>query len=80
MWQQTARFLILAGFVLVLAGGLILLLSRFGVFNWMGKLPGDFRFTSKDGRLTLFLPLVTSIILSILLTVVVNLILKVLNK
>ncbi len=80
MWQQTARFLILAGFALVLIGGLVLLAVRFGVFNWIGKIPGDFRFTSKDGRFTLFLPLTTSLILSILLTVVANLILKLLNK
>ncbi len=80
MWQQTARFLILAGFILVLAGGLILLLSRLGILHWIGKLPGDVSFTSKDGRSAFFFPLGTSIILSILLTVVVNLILKLMNR
>jgi hypothetical protein len=74
--EPIARFIMIAGVVLFLVGGLIYLLSRLGVNLF--QLPGDIRFES--GNLTCVVPLVSSILLSILLTVILNLIIRYLNR
>ena len=71
-----ARLLIILGLVLLLAGGALYLLARFGV--QLGRLPGDIRI--QTGNATCVFPLVTSILLSIVLTVVLNLIIRFLNR
>ncbi|MBN2549950.1 MAG: DUF2905 domain-containing protein [Anaerolineales bacterium] len=71
-----ARFLVLAGAVLMIAGGLIYLAARFGVIP--GRLPGDIRF--ERGNFTCVLALGTSILISVILTVLLNLISRWLNK
>ena len=71
-----ARFLIILGLVLLLAGGALYLLARLGV--QLGRLPGDIRI--QTGNVTCVFPLVTSILLSIVLTVVLNLIIRFLNR
>jgi hypothetical protein len=58
------RFLIIAGIVLVIAGLVFTLLGRLGV----GRLPGDFLFR-RDG-VTIYFPLMTSIIVSLILTLI----------
>ncbi len=60
--RDLGRLLIIAGIVLVLLGLAITVLPRFGI----GRLPGDFVF--RKGNLTVYLPLMTSILLSLLLT------------
>jgi hypothetical protein len=71
-----ARFLIIFGVVLVLAGSLIYLLAKSGLN--LGQLPGDIRI--QNGNMTCVIALGTSILLSIILTIVLNLAGKFLNK
>lgn len=56
------RLLILAGIALVIAGVLV---------TFLGRLPGDLTF--RRGGLTVYFPLVTSIVVSVVLTVLLNL-------
>lgn len=72
MNQQTGKYIILAGLVIVAIG---LILFFFGnAFKWMGRLPGDIRIEGKNSRI--FFPITTMIIVSIVLTLVINLIRK----
>lgn len=64
-----ARWLIIAGFVLVVAG--LVLHYVPGVFNWFGRLPGDIRIETERGKF--FFPITSAILISILLTIVINL-------
>ena len=68
------RFLIGAGLALAVIGGLILLAGRVPFLGWLGRLPGDI--VVRRGPVTVYVPLLTSIILSILLTIVLNLFLR----
>ena len=61
------KMLMTAGIVLLIAGVLVTVGSRFG----LGKLPGDFFF--QKGNTTFYFPLATSIIISLLLTLFLNL-------
>jgi hypothetical protein len=62
--QQFGKWLLAAGIVIVLLGGLIILLGRVGFF----KLPGDFEFGSRNWRI--YFPIASCIIISIILTVI----------
>jgi hypothetical protein len=64
--NDLGRLLIGLGFVLLIAGGLLLLLGRTGVP--LGRLPGDISYRGKN--LSVYFPLGTSIILSIVLSLV----------
>lgn len=57
-----ARFLILLGLILVIAGVLWPYVTKLG----LGQLPGDITFTR--GNTTFYFPLMTSIVLSLLLS------------
>ncbi|MBI5603576.1 MAG: DUF2905 domain-containing protein [Deltaproteobacteria bacterium] len=57
------KILIILGFILVIAGGILLLWPK---MPWLGKLPGDIFF--KGDKFTFYFPITTSIIISILLT------------
>ncbi len=59
-----ARFLIVIGIVLLLAGLLWPWLSRLG----LGRLPGDIVF--KRGHITFYFPIVTSLVASLVLTLI----------
>ena len=63
---EVGRTLIAVGVVLVLAGGLVLLLSRLGVPFGLGRLPGDILIKRDD--FTLYLPITTSIVVSLVLS------------
>jgi hypothetical protein len=64
--NDLGRLLIGLGFVLLIAGGLLLLLGRTGIP--LGKLPGDISYRGKN--LSVYFPLGTSVLLSILLSLV----------
>jgi len=70
------------GKVLLITGGIIMLLGLLLVFHqyipFLGKLPGDI-VIKKEG-FSVYLPIVTFLIISILLTIIINLILFFLNK
>jgi hypothetical protein len=61
---SVARLLIQLGLILIVAGGVIFLLGRFGIS--LGSMPGDL--TWRRRNVTVFFPLGTSILISILLT------------
>ena len=66
--QQMGKWLIAAGVILALLGGLMVLLVRLGLF----RLPGDLEFGSKNWRI--YIPIASCILLSILLTLILWLI------
>lgn len=61
--SELGRFLILVGVILV---GLGLLLSVAGKIPWLGRLPGDIYY--KTDHVTIYFPLMTSIVLSLAVT------------
>jgi hypothetical protein len=78
--ETLARWLIILGVTLAIVGGLLLLLGRVPFFNRLGRLPGDIRYRSEDGRVTCLVPIVSSLLLSLLLTIIINLIIRFLNR
>lgn len=64
--NQVGKTLFLIGVVVALLGLGLMLLQRLG----LGRLPGDFVFRGQ--RVTVYLPLMTSIIASVLLTLLLN--------
>jgi Protein of unknown function (DUF2905) len=69
-----ARLLIVAGLVLAGVGVLVLLVGRIPGLGWLGRLPGDI--TIRRGPVTIFAPIVTSLLLSLALTLILNLIFR----
>ena len=69
--EHLGRVLLVAGALLTLAG-LVLLVA--GHIPFLGRLPGDFAF--RGGPVTVYVPLLSSIIVSILLTIALNLIIR----
>jgi hypothetical protein len=63
--SHLARFLIIAGVILVLAGVALLLAAK---IPWLGKLPGDI--VIKRENFTFYFPLATCIILSVILSLI----------
>ena len=71
-----ARFLVLAGLVLVLIGGILYVIARIGLP--LGRLPGDIHIQRQNYSCVIALG--TSIFLSIILTIVLNIVVRLLNK
>jgi hypothetical protein len=67
------RFLLVTGLVLTAVGALLILAPRIPGLDRLGRLPGDF--VVERGPVTVFIPIVSSIVISVLLTIVLNLIL-----
>jgi hypothetical protein len=67
MSPEIGRFVLLAGIVLVVIGGLAVL----GIRIPIGRLPGDIAITGKNGGF--YFPLTTMLLVSIVLTVLWNL-------
>ena len=67
MFPQIGKILILVGAVTILLGLLLLLAGRVPFF---GKLPGDFVIRGKS--FTLYVPIVSMLIISLLLTILIN--------
>jgi hypothetical protein len=68
------RFLLVSGLILAAVGALLILAPRIPGLDRLGRLPGDF--VVERGPVTLFVPIVSSLVISVLLTVVLNLILR----
>ena len=66
------RFLLITGLILLAAGALLILAPRFPGLDRLGRLPGDF--VVERGPVTVFIPIVSSLVISLLLTVVLNII------
>ncbi len=73
--DDLAKLLIALGVIIILIGGALLLIGR---VPFLGRLPGDFTFSS--GGFTCFFPLVTMIILSVLLTILLNIVVHLNSK
>lgn len=69
--SQIGRLIIYAGIALVVVGLLVVLLGR---LPYIGRLPGDI--LVRRGNTTIYVPLVTMLIVSLILTVILNLILR----
>lgn len=74
--ENIARYVMLAGVLLIIIGGLLYGAARLNLP--IGRLPGDIRIEGPNG--SFYFPLVTCIILSIILTIVLNLVGRFLNK
>ncbi len=70
-FKELGRLLLILG-VLVAAAGIVLLVA--GRMPWVGRLPGDLVF--RRGGLTIYMPVVTCILISLLLTLLLNLFLR----
>ena len=72
MTQELGRFLVVLGAVALLLGGLLLFADRLPqALRWVGRLPGDL--VVRRGPVTLYFPLVTSLVVSVVLTLLLNL-------
>jgi hypothetical protein len=70
-FHQIGKFLIIAGAVLLAVG---LLITFWDKIPLLGKLPGDFIIKRKN--FTIYIPVVTSIILSLLISLILYLLRK----
>ena len=66
--QELGRVLVIAGVIAVLAGVVLMFGPR---IPWLGRLPGDI--VVQRGPLTLYAPLITSLVLSVVVTLLLNL-------
>ena len=73
-YDQLGRALLVLGGVIVVVGLVMLVLGRAGV----GRLPGDFTFTS--GNMACMVPLASVIVISIVLTIILNVVLRLFNR
>lgn len=64
------KWIMLAGLIVMLVGGAIWLVGRFGMP--LGRLPGDIRIEGKN--FSFYFPIATSLLLSLILTLALNLI------
>ena len=71
-----SRYILIAGIILLLVGGVFYLFERAG-FR-VGSMPGDIRFESHN--VTCVVALGTSILLSIILTIILNLVARWMSK
>lgn len=64
--QGIGKLLIIAGIVLALIGGLIMLSGR---LPWIGRLPGDIVIQKKN--FSFYFPITTSILLSLVISLII---------
>jgi hypothetical protein len=69
--QAVGRLLIVMGLLLAILGVLLVLAGR---IPFIGRLPGDIVY--QRGNFTLYIPLMTMLILSLLLTILLNLLFR----
>jgi magnesium-transporting ATPase (P-type) len=68
MDQQTGKYIIIAGIIIIITG--IIIYFFHGYFKYFGRLPGDIRFERNNFRF--YFPIVTMIVISIILTLLIN--------
>jgi hypothetical protein len=68
------RLLVVAGLVLAAVGLLLVVAPQVPGLDWLGRLPGDFFL--QRGNTTIFIPIVSSIVISVVLTIVLNLFIR----
>lgn len=71
-----ARWIILAGFVLIIVGVLIAVASRVGLP--LGNLPGDLFIQGKNA--SCLMPIASMLVLSLLLTIILNILIRIFNR
>jgi hypothetical protein len=74
--ETIARYVIIAGIVLIVAGAVLYGLAKLNVP--LGRLPGDIRVEGKNG--SFYFPLTTCILISVVLTILLNIIGRFLKK
>ena len=67
-------FLLISGLVFSAVGALLILSPRIPGMDRLGQLPGDL--VVERGPVTIFVPIVSSLVISVLLTIVLNVILR----
>ena len=65
--SELGKLLVVVG--LLIAGIGALLWAGVG-HNWLGKLPGDIRYTSPEGHFSFYFPIVTCVLASLILTII----------
>ncbi len=78
--QQIGKLIIVFGLCVIVVGIIVLLAPHLPLLNKLGKLPGDIRVQSKDGRFVLFAPIVSTLLVSVVLTLVINLLIRLFRK
>jgi magnesium-transporting ATPase (P-type) len=68
MDQQTGKYILIAGLIIVAAGILIYFFHDY--FKWIGRLPGDIKIEKENFRL--YFPLTTMIIFSLVITIIIQ--------
>lgn len=78
--ELVGRWLVFIGLGIAALGLFLFLAGKIPFLSRLGNLPGDIRFQSADGRVSCFVPIVSSILLSIILTIVLNAVVRLLNR
>lgn len=73
MDQQTGKYILIAGLLIVVAG--IVIYFFHDHLKWIGKLPGDIRIEKENFRF--YFPISTMIIFSFILTIIIAIIKKI---
>lgn len=68
MDQQTGKYIIIAGAIILIGGILIYFFHDY--FKWIGKLPGDIRIEKENFRF--YFPIASMIIISVIVTLLIN--------
>ena len=68
MDQQTGKYILIAGLIIVVAGVLIYFFHDY--FKWIGRLPGDIRIEKQN--FSFYFPIATMIVFSLLLTILIQ--------
>ena len=68
MNQQTGKFIIIAGLVIVAIGIIVFFFSN--KLGWFGRLPGDIRVEKENFKF--YFPIATMILVSLLLSLLLN--------
>ena len=74
--ETLARYLVIGGVVLILIGGGVYLVAKFGIP--LGQLPGDIRIEGENG--SFYFPITSSILVSVIWTILLNVITRLLKK
>lgn len=72
MDQQTGKYILVAGIIIVFIGIIIYFFHDY--FKWFGRLPGDVRIEKQNVRF--YFPWVTMIVISVVITLIINIIKK----